>query len=82
MENQKAPIAIALTFTPQSSQLAAFGYDAQTKTLEIWFKSTGTTYHYFDVPPEVFDALKAAPSKGSYFIRNIKRAGFRYQRID
>jgi hypothetical protein len=63
-----------------SSQLTAYGYDAATSVLAIQFKSSGSVYHYFDVPQSVFDGLNAAESKGSYFIRNIKRAPYRYAR--
>jgi len=63
-----------------SSQLAAYGYDAATKTLVIRFVSSGAIYHYFEVPQAVYDQLHAAESKGSYFIRNIKRAPFKYER--
>lgn len=73
---------IALTYTPESSQLLAFGYDAESKTLEIHFTSTNTVYHYFDVPQSIYDGLKAAESKGSFFIRNVKRAPFQYKKLE
>lgn len=63
-----------------SSQITGYGYDAERNVLTIEFKSTGTTYDYFDVPTIIYEDLKAAESKGSYFIRNVKRGPFKYQK--
>lgn len=49
----------------ESSMIQAVGYDQELKMLEVVF-NTGKTYHYFEVPQEVYDALLAADSKGSY----------------
>jgi len=70
---------VDMILSPESSQIASFGYDSESQTLVIRFVTTGTTYHYFDVPPEIFDGLKAADSKGRFFGRNI-RGVFRYQK--
>ena len=52
----------------QSSNLAAVGYDAATRTLRIEFhasgKSPSRTYQYEAVAPEEYKALLEAPSKG------------------
>lgn len=64
----------------ESSQLAAFGYDAATKTLAIRFKGkSGERYHYTyaGVPQEHADGLLAADkdpaqSVGKYFGEHIK----------
>ena len=64
----------------ESSQLSAYAYDPEAKVLAIRFVSTGSEYHYYHVPQATFDGLHQAESKGSFFIRNIKRAPFRYQR--
>lgn len=66
-------------FSPESSKITGFGYDPESRTLVIRFKSTGTVYHYFDVPPAVFDGLKAAESKGRFFGKNIKGV-YRYEK--
>ena len=72
----------------ESSQLEAIGYDSETQTLAVRFKSKGSypgsLYHYNNVSSEDWSAFQAADSKGSHFIRNIKRAPdrFPYQRID
>lgn len=62
----------------KSSQLAAIGYEADTKTMRIRFApkksgALGPLYDYANVPAEVHEALLAAPSAGSYFIREIKK---------
>ena len=54
-----------------SSQLHSIGYDPETKTLAIKFK-TGGVYHYADVPESEHKAMMAAPSHGKHFYANIK----------
>jgi hypothetical protein len=54
-----------------SSQAKSAGYDEFTQTLEIEFP-TGAIYQYVGVPKEVYDALMAAPSFGSFFGKRIK----------
>ena len=56
---------------PGSSNIAKAGYDQDTKTFGVEFKS-GTTYHYADVPSSKYEAFLIAPSAGKYFIGNIK----------
>jgi hypothetical protein len=48
----------------------AVGYDAETQTLEVIFNSGGI-YFYDKVPPEVYQELMAAESKGSYMRQSI-----------
>lgn len=55
----------------QSSNLKKVGYDPESRTLAIEFNKGGT-YHYQDVPQEVFDELMEAPSQGRYFSSQIK----------
>jgi hypothetical protein len=54
-----------------SSNLEAIGYDEDTETLRVWFLN-GTVYDYSGVGSMEYDALKDAPSVGSYLARNIK----------
>jgi hypothetical protein len=69
-----------MTMQPvSSSNLAAVGYDPETQTLAIEFKSGGT-YEYYDVPQQVFDGLLSAASHGQYFQSNI-RGSYRYARL-
>ncbi|MBI3241559.1 MAG: KTSC domain-containing protein [Chloroflexi bacterium] len=49
--------------TVDSSMIHAVGYDQQKRILEIIFNSGGT-YQYFDVPPDVYEGLLKAESKG------------------
>lgn len=68
----------------ESSQLAAYGYDADSQTLAIRFKPTsgapqGSVYHYFDVAPDVFGAMKKAPSVGTFFGKEL-RGKFKYEK--
>jgi hypothetical protein len=63
-----------------SSNLASVGYDGIARILEIQFRN-GRIYQYFDVPESIYTDLLVAPSKGTYFHFNIKRAGFTFARI-
>lgn len=56
--------------TVESSMIHAIGYDKEKRVLEIVFNS-GRTYQYADVPPEVYESLLNADSKGQYFRANI-----------
>lgn len=54
-----------------SSNVAAVGYDPDTRTLEVEFKS-GAAYSYSGVPAEIHRSLVESPSVGAYFSANIK----------
>jgi hypothetical protein len=62
-----------------SSNLSAVGYDEETKTLRVLFR-TGLTYEYSGVSPKVYDQLLAAESIGQYFHANI-RSDFPYSKL-
>lgn len=62
-----------------SSAIAAVGYDAAARVLEIEFRS-GAIYRYLDVPEEIHRRLLAAGSKGGFFGKNI-RDKFRSERV-
>jgi len=64
----------------ESSNLASVGYDAENEILEVEFKHGGV-YRYFDVPMHVYEELMDASSHGQYFDRNIKKAGYEFQKI-
>ena len=55
----------------ESSNIAAMGYDKDTKKLHVLFHS-GSTYEYADVTPEEHKALKTAQSVGKVFHRLIR----------
>jgi hypothetical protein len=59
-----------MTFV-ESSLIQAIGYDAERRLLEIAFTS-GRAYWYAEVPPEVYQNLLAAESKGEYFLTHIR----------
>jgi hypothetical protein len=63
----------------QSSNLAAAGYDPESRTLEIEFVDGGV-YQYFDVPQSVYEGLMTAPSHGKFFRAHI-RDKYRYAKI-
>lgn len=56
-----------------SSSIVSVGYDQQAAVLEVEF-SGNRVYQYLDVPPEEFDELLHAESKGRYVNRVIKPA--------
>lgn len=60
----------------ESSQIAAFGYDATSQTLAVRFPGRGVkpgdVYHYAGVPAEVFADMQAAESKGKFFGSHIR----------
>ena len=55
----------------ESSVIAAVGYDAEARALDIEFRS-GTARRYLDVPPEIHRALLGAASKGRFYNANIR----------
>jgi hypothetical protein len=64
--------------TPESSNIARFSYDSAIQVLKIEFKKGGT-YSYFDVPDQVFESMRNAPSKGQHLAQQIK-GRYRYAR--
>jgi hypothetical protein len=46
-------------------------YDESTRELDVLFTS-GKTYRYFDVPPDLYSGLLEAESKGQFFNEEIK----------
>jgi len=55
----------------ESSNIFALRYDSETWRLEVTFHG-GATYHYFDVPVEIWEGIKNAPSQGVYLNAEIK----------
>ena len=60
-----------------SKLMKSIGYDPATKTLEVEFLENKSgqrkVYRYLDVPPEKWELLQKADSKGGYFLVFIKR---------
>lgn len=75
MNTQTAVPVIAMDQV-ESSQIFALGYDAAIEKLAIRFKNRAgeptSLYHYSDVTPENFAALRDAESIGSHFYKHIK----------
>jgi KTSC domain len=55
----------------KSSAIRAVGYDPRTRVMKITFMQ-GNTYDFCGVPPEVYEGLIRAPSKGTYYNDYIK----------
>ncbi len=64
----------------ESSNIAAVGYNEETKELHIEFNS-GKTYSYQDVPKEIAVNLVKADSVGKYFHAHIRNAGYEYAEL-
>jgi hypothetical protein len=54
-----------------SRNLAAVGWDEVSGELQVQFHN-GSIYSYQSVPPEVYQGLMDAPSKGTYFAYTIR----------
>ncbi|RZK45139.1 MAG: KTSC domain-containing protein [Hymenobacter sp.] len=63
-----------------SSNLSSVGYDDNSQTLEIAFRSGGI-YQYSYVTATVYQELMDASSHGKYFDRCIKKRGYPYRRV-
>lgn len=72
-ETKKDHPCIGMCACEGSSQVKAHGYDAASKTLAVEYKNGGV-YHYADVPPATYDAMKAAESVGKFIGANLKGA--------
>lgn len=81
MENGEQQTVSPMTMVDvKSSQFDKVGYDPATRKMRILFKRNAL-YEYDNVDPQVYADLMSAESKGSYFINNIKKAGFAYRRL-
>jgi hypothetical protein len=60
--------------TFSSSAVTRAEYDPETRVLRIWFAGSEGRYDYADVPPQAFEELCRAPSKGRYVSENIRDA--------
>ena len=54
-----------------SSVIAAIEYEPASKSLLVHYVS-GASYVYKEVPPEVYDEMKRAFSKGTFLNKRIK----------
>jgi lysyl-tRNA synthetase class 2 len=65
---------------PESSVVRRYSYDAAARRLRVEFQH-GAVYDYLGVPPDVYEGMKAAQSKGEYFNAQVKRAGFAFEKV-
>jgi hypothetical protein len=56
----------------ESSNLAAYGYDAARRWLDVQFKSSGDIMRYTDVPLELAQEFGAAGSKGKFYASRVR----------
>ena len=63
-----------------SDAIFRVNYDPESRTLFVVFASQ-ELYAYFDYPPEEYDALLAAESKGRFFHERI-RDRYRYHKVE
>lgn len=64
-----------------STNLASVGYAPERRLLHVEFIG-GRVYEYAGVPASLHDGLMRAASKGTFFARHIRPAGFAYRRVD
>ncbi len=57
--------------TVNSTAIHAIGYDPELRVMEIVF-NTGRIYQFVNVPPEEYERLKEAESKGQAFNLDIR----------
>ena len=55
--------------------------DEIPKAVQHYSLYLNTLAQYFDVPENVYEALMNAGSHGQYFDRNIKKAGYQFQKM-
>lgn len=63
-----------------STVVAAMRYYAHSRVLRIVYTS-GNVYDYKDVPPEVYEAMKASGSKGVFLNTEIK-GKYGYEKVE
>ena len=66
-----------MTEFPSSSAVERAEYQAAAGTLDIWYRG-GDRYSYFEVPPEIYEGLLAAPSAGEFVNVHVK-PNYRYE---
>ncbi|HVN21930.1 MAG TPA: KTSC domain-containing protein, partial [Dongiaceae bacterium] len=64
----------------KSSNLAAIGYDLESKTLRVLFQE-GRCYDYLGVSQKVYEQLMAAESKGHFF-QDVIRERYSYEKVN
>jgi hypothetical protein len=63
-----------------SSVISKYSYDGDSETLTITYVS-GMVYNYKKVPLEVYQAMKATTSKGTFLNKYIK-GNFEFEKVE
>ena len=72
LQAEPTTIVSRIKRTPvESSALATVGYSKKLRALEIEFRN-GAIYRYFDVAPDIYEALMNAGSKARFYDQNIR----------
>ena len=74
-QNIKIPM-----FPVVSKNILSIGYNANTRTMRIEFKKN-VLYDYSAIPPELFQGMMAAESKGGFFNDNFRNK-FEFHKIE
>jgi hypothetical protein len=61
-----------------STNVVSIGYDPESRTLEVEY-GWGGIYQYRDVPPNIWDAFRSAPSKGAFVYEQLST--YPYERV-
>jgi hypothetical protein len=64
-----------------STSIRKAHYDRQTRTLSVWFVTSGRRYDYEGVPPKLYEAFRRAFSKGRFFNAYI-RDRYKYRLVE
>jgi lysyl-tRNA synthetase, class II len=62
----------------KSTGIESVGYDFHKQILVVVFRN-GAVYQYLEVPKDVYKALIEAPSKGKFYLANIREV-YEYER--
>lgn len=81
MEAAATPIPFADKIA-KSSQVLNISYDPKKLELAVVFQGGPAVYAYQDVPPELWEELQAADSIGSFLHHKVKKAAFRFVKLD
>lgn len=78
---QVEPTAPLEMYPVDSSHISEIGYDENAQTLFVRFIN-GSLYEYYNIPPDIYDNLLYATSKGSYLYQHVKAPGYDYARVE
>lgn len=65
----------------ESKLLTGIAYHPESQTLEVEFSKSGAVYRYHGIDQSAHDAMLAAPSIGSHFLKHIKTPDAKFTRV-